>query len=416
MQYARDAGAIRLAMNAITPSRATGLLLGFVTVWMLHTCALAQNRDLSEHKVLLIGVDGLQLEKLDQAILDNQAPVLEKLIHYQSYTGGITNTTTQQATLSGPGWTTVLTGTWADRHKIIGNDNLLRVRANSLFRMIRQSSPTRHSASIVSWNSINDNFAEDLTDGSIELGVKCGGDDQCVVERTVEELHSGNFDFIFAHIDQPDGIGHQEGFGVQYQKIIATVDAQIGQILAALDTRKKDQPDEDWLVMVVTDHGRRSPEGDTHGGQSLSEKTTFIAIDKPANAQLTRPITNPINPDYDGLYGYASMVDVAPTVLAHLGIEIDPAAYAMDGVPLIGPLGVRQLTASLDRTAHKVVLRWRTTPGNKHPLVIFRSGQKIAQLTDSSNEYIDNDLPSPMGNLNYTVELNDVSVSRLVKP
>jgi hypothetical protein len=61
-----------------------------------------------------------------------------------------------------------------------------------------------------------------------------------------------------------------------------------------------------------------------------------------------------------------------------------------------------------------VRLRWRVTEGSKQPLRIYRSGQLIAKLTDSSNEYIDSELPPTIGQLNYTVVLNEVPVSRLV--
>ncbi len=371
--------------------------------------------DFSQQKALLIGLDGMQFEKLQDAIADGQATELGKFHLYKTYAGGIAGQSSEQPTLSGPGWSTLLTGAWADRHAVTGNDSNLRNQAVSLFKRISQSAPMRHTVSIVSWDTINDHFADDIAAGDVEMAVKCAGDDQCVLSRTLETLRSGSYDFIFVDIDQPDRAGHDLGFCTGYQDAIQTVDAQVQQIMAALDARLVTHPDENWLVMVVTDHGRKSPDGRDHGGQTLGEKTTFVGLNKLANQQLTTPITDPDNADFDGLYGYASQADIAPTILAHLGIEPDPAHYSIDGMPLIGPVGVRQLAANLDTSAYLITLRWRITTPSLQPIRIYRSGRLIATLSGSACEYIDHDLPKRVTALNYTVVMNGVPVSRWVK-
>jgi len=390
------------------------LLLGLLAALLLKNMLLGDAVDFHRHKALLIGIDGVQYEQLKQAIDAGHAPVIAGLHPMMTYTGGIVGTSTQQTTFSGPGWATVLTGAWANRHRIASNDSGLRIKTDSLFKLVSLSSPTRHTASIVSWNPINDNFADDLSAGFIELGVKCGGDDQCATERTVQELRTGNFDFIFMHLDQPDDAGHENGFGPGYQDAIAKTDKQIGQILDAVAKRKRENADEDWLVIVTTDHGRRLPDGYDHGEQSRSEKTAFIGLNKSANEQLTQPITDPDDKSLNGLYGLASEADIAPTILIHLGINTDPQRYVIDGVPLIGHVGVRQLSATLNPDKRAVDLRWRVTEGSNQPLRIYRAGQLIAKLTDSSSRYIDSDLPQPIGQLNYTVVFNEVPVSILV--
>jgi hypothetical protein len=391
-----------------------GLLLGLLAALLLKNMLLGDSVDFHRHKALLIGIDGVQYEQLRQVIDAGKAPVIASFQPAMSYTGGIVGTSTQQTTYSGPGWATVLTGAWANRHRIASNDSGLRNKTDSLFKLISLSSPTRHTASIVSWNPINDNFADDLSAGFIELGVKCGGDDQCATERTIQELRTGNFDFIFVHLDQPDDAGHENGFGPSYQDAIAKSDRQIGLILDALGKRKHENADEDWLVIITTDHGRKLPDGYDHGEQSRSEKTTFIGLNKPANEQLTQPVTDPEDPGFGGLYGFASVADIAPTILTHLGINTDAERYVIDGVPLIGHLGVRQLSATLNPDNRTVRLHWRVTEGSKQPLRIYRSGQLIAKLTDSSGQYVDSDLPQPIGQLNYTVVRNEVPVSILV--
>ncbi|MGV8917584.1 MAG: alkaline phosphatase family protein [Pseudomonas sp.] len=371
--------------------------------------------DYSSHKVLLIGVDGLQYEKLLEAINNGDAPTLARLFAAKSYTGGIVGTFTQQTTYSGPGWATILTGAWIDRHQVHGNDGLLRNKTDSLFKLIKTAAPNRQTASIVSWDTINDNFAEDIHNGYINRALQCHDDDRCVATAVSQLLQSGDSDFIFAHFDEPDVTGHAMGFSPEYQEAIQQVDAYISGLLSALATRPAE---EDWLVIVAPDHGRLLPLGQNHGGQTLSEKTTFIALNKPANEQLSQPIVDPMNPGFDGLYGEASQADIAPTVLHHLGIAPNPATYRIDGQPLLGPPGVRQLTVYANNQERRVTLQWRNQSPSGRPITIYRDGKKLVELTDHRAEFVDTELQTiPAGpvDINYVVVMDDVPVARLVR-
>ncbi|WP_397452160.1 alkaline phosphatase family protein [Pseudomonas sp. NA-150] len=371
--------------------------------------------DYSANKVLLIGVDGMQYEKLLEAIKDGDAPTLARFFTAKSYTGGIVGTSTQQTTFSGPGWATILTGAWIDRHQVHGNDSLLRNKADSLFKLIKSSAPTRQTASIVSWDTINDNLADDIHNGYINRALQCHDDDRCVANAVGQLLKTSGSDFIFAHFDEPDMTGHAKGFSPEYQAAIQQVDGYISGIMSALATRPVE---EDWLVIVAPDHGRLLPSGQTHGGQTLSEKTTFIALNKPANPQLSQPIVDPMNPGFDGLYGDASQADIAPTALHHLGITHAPAAYRIDGQPLLGPTGVRQLTVYANNQERRVTLQWRNEAPSGKPITIYRDGQKLVELTDRQAEYVDTELQSfgtGPKDINYVVEMDDVPIARLVR-
>jgi Concanavalin A-like lectin/glucanases superfamily/Metalloenzyme superfamily len=375
--------------------------------------------DYSKRKALVIGVDGMQYEKLQEVIASGQAPHIASLGIAKTYIGGVVGSATEQGTISGPGWTTVLTGAWANRHKVTGNDSKLRNQAESVFQLLKNADAMRRTASIISWNTINDNFAHDIALGYIDRAEKCDDDDQCVADKVSGALRFGDFDFIFAHFDEPDLTGHAVGFTPAYQAAIQAVDVQIGQVLAALQRRQQDHADEDWLVVVTPDHGRTLPDGHDHGGQTLSEKTTFIAINKPANAQFSIPFADPSDPGFNGLYGNATQADIVPTVLAHLGVKRNLENYRIDGVPLIGELGVRQLTARADKQARSVKLQWRGPSGpSGKPLAIHRNGKQIAMLTDSASEYVDSDLQEfadDVVDINYSVVLNQVPVAYLVR-
>ncbi len=76
----------------------------------------------SKH-VLIIGIDGA----LVSAVQSADTPNLDSLITNGAYTwhaygGGILNTDTQQATSSGPAWSSILTGVWVNKHGVVDNN------------------------------------------------------------------------------------------------------------------------------------------------------------------------------------------------------------------------------------------------------------------------------------------------------
>ena len=72
---------------------------------------------------------------------------------------------------------------------------------------------------------------------------------------------------------------------------------------------------EDWLILMSTDHGRTEEGG--HGGDTPEERTIFYLASGPSAAMGTPS---------DTVY----IVDVPVTALTHLGIPIDPA-WQLDG-------------------------------------------------------------------------------------
>lgn len=73
----------------------------------------------SAPRVLLLGIDGVQLEELQQI----STPNFNRLQVRKAYTGGVDGEASQQKTSSGPGWSTILTGVWANKHQITANDS-----------------------------------------------------------------------------------------------------------------------------------------------------------------------------------------------------------------------------------------------------------------------------------------------------
>ena len=99
----------------------------------------------------------------------------------------------------------------------------------------------------------------------------------------------------------------------RYVDAIEKADEYVGALLMAMEKRPTVQK-EDWLIVVSTDHGGR---GKGHGNNTPEERTIFLIVSGKSAARGTiEPTPN--------------IVDVAPTVLQHLGVLIDPK-WRLDG-------------------------------------------------------------------------------------
>ena len=282
----------------------------------------ANNGDTSDShpstpKVLVLGLDGVQFEK----IALTATPNIDSLNITRAFAGGISATATQQQTYSGPGWSSLMTGVWADQHRITGNNSGQAVYPSVLARL-EQELDNPYTASIWNWPNPNNNFF--AADKSVVDMHRQRLTDTQVINETRELILNQGYDMVFAALDGPDHVGHAEGFSANYLHSISTADQQLGSLLNAIEIREQ-QYNEDWLVMVVTDHGRAGY-GSAHGGQSEQERTVFIA----SNKNLQRSCSAD-----DALASCPSQVDVTPSVLAHMNINIE-ASWKLAGSSLFG--------------------------------------------------------------------------------
>ncbi len=224
-------------------------------------------------KVLLIGIDGLQFEQIAKV----NTPNFDKFTIKKGYNGGIFGSPSQQVTSSGPSWVTILTGVWTDKHGITSNSSSQVSKASSVFKFIKSSSKLQ-TASISTWKNINLLLYKDMY--SVDFSTQ-GGNDEISIAITVDHIEKHGPDFTFIHLDDIDHAGHAVGFGSAYSTATQKVDAQIGELLKVIQKREK-KHNEDWLVILVTDHGRDS-KGQGHGNQTLTEKTIFIGMNKKGN-------------------------------------------------------------------------------------------------------------------------------------
>ncbi len=350
----------------------------------------------ADQKAIVVGIDGVQLEKLQALYLPNMA----RLTLRKAYTGGITGTGTTQPTVSGPGWSTILTGVWMNKHKVTSNSSgLANPLYPSLFKRIRDAKPSAYIASVTNWTAINQQFfAQDVaTNDYTASGLK----DPEVIRQVVELIRTAPSDFIFLALDDPDAAGHSSGFGSAYNDALRLADARLGQILDAVD-QKRNQTGDDWLVLVVTDHGREAS-GYGHGSQTMNEKTIFISSNKAMNAEFNLYVEGLPNQDFNGLYGNLAQTWIAPTVLRHLGIE-PQASWLLDGAPLLGQEAVRKVLPS---THPNATFTW-LNPGGQ-TVDVWRDNAYLTQVSGGQEAYFDS--TATPGRHDYTLDVNGTPIS-----
>jgi len=235
----------------------------------------------------------------------------------------------------------MLTGVWPDKHGVIDNGFAGRRYDEWPSFLVRaeHERPEIATFAALDWVPLADlgslaDLAEGgpLLPGAIDARVVVDGyesgwaaADSMVADATASRLKSFDPDAVFAYLGNPDETCHQRGsIGVEYRRAIALADRHVGKMIEAVRARPR-YDDEDWLVIVSTDHGRRADGG--HGGDTPEEMTIFILASGGATMDWSAP-------------GTAGIVDVAVTALDHLGIDVDPA-WALDGEVLGGGGGGR---------------------------------------------------------------------------
>jgi len=355
-------------------------------------------------KTLIIGMDGVQLQHYEQ--LGGDTNLQKRLFHGKAYAGGITGRASEQATVSGPGWITLLTGVWANKHGVVSNVESLRVDPEfpSLFKRLRDALPNAYISSIINWSPINTAYL--LVDAQGNNVRESGLSDEQVTTRTLEILDTTPADFTFIQLDEPDEAGHASGFGPAYQFALREADNRLGRLLDKVAERASKNPQEDWLVLVCTDHGR-DYWGSGHGGVTEQEKTVFFASNKPMNEELNQPSIPEDNPGPNNLYGYAAQTSLAPTVLRHMGLELLPE-WKLDGTPLLGATGVRKARA-IEGDAK---LLWNSD--SQGTVIIQRNDQEVANVPAYLQQWTD---PQGMRQASdYVLVLDDTPTAVRTRP
>ena len=158
-------------------------------------------------------------------------------VTYNAFAGGVLGTPTQQSTSSGPGWSSILTGVWKDKHGVQDNsfagDNFAEFP--HFFRRVKELDPDANLSSIVSWGPIDDNIVA-AVDAWTTLRARGSGATAAIRDRSVRDqavsyLNNSDPDVLMLHFDQVDIAGHSVGYNAAaagYRAAISNVDGYIG--------------------------------------------------------------------------------------------------------------------------------------------------------------------------------------------
>jgi hypothetical protein len=280
-----------------------------------------------ERKVLFIGVDGVRSDALQQANTPTWDSLCASgLYTYTSWHVGIT--------VSGPSWSSMLTGVWSDKHGVT-NNNYTGSNFNDypyFTTLAKQYRTDLKTAQVTSWDPMSSAVYNDGWDSKIVVP----SDDACEAAG-IAQLADADLDVLFIHIDDCDAQGHGNGFSptvASYMNQIEYVDGQLRSILTALKARPN-YANEEWMVIMTTDHGGI---GTGHGGPTRVEREIWWVASGPgvpqAQINIDLPSVADLFPNPDDYRTAPMLTDIAVTALDYLLEEnIDDliAEWDLDG-------------------------------------------------------------------------------------
>lgn len=299
------------------------ITLVFVLCCLMDGSRVSHSAERPSQRVLFIGIDGTRTD----ALLAADAPNLKKLRDdgVYSYATNILGTRDDKAdTVSGAGWSNLLTGVWPDKHGVLNNKFAVRNYSEypHFFSRVKEAYPRAMTVSLADWTPIHTLIVRDaevsldFTTDAKKPDYKLA--DERLTAKAVDVLTNDDPDVLMAYLGNVDETGHKHGFHptvAEYKQAIETVDNQVGEIVTALKKRKNFAA-EHWLILVGTDHGGR---GTDHGGnRNTPEVNTVWCIVSGAGVEQGE------------LKGTTHQVDLVATALTHLGIPLKPE-WKLDG-------------------------------------------------------------------------------------
>ena len=325
-----------------------------------------EKKDFAEksRKAVFIVLDGIPADVIEKV----DPPALKEIARERGYTrafvGGGKGTYTETPTISAVGYNSLLTGTWVNKHNVWDNDiKDPNYHYRDIFRIAEEFKPELHTAIFSTWTDnrtklIGENLRQT---GNVKLDYKFDGleldtiryphddnsdyinkIDEAVASEAARYIGEAAPDLSWVYLQHTDDMGHRHGDSEKFYEAIRTADRQVGRIWEAIKTRQKNY-NEEWLIVVTTDHGRDSVSGRHHGGQSNRERLSWIITN--ADKLNERFKQTP------------AVVDIMPSICNYMEIPVpDAVKKELDGVPFIGEADFSDLRA--EKKDGKIFLRW----------------------------------------------------------
>ena len=303
----------------------------------------AQTEAAASPKAVFVIVDGIPADVIERV----STPTIDAIAAAGGYgratVGGPIGEPGETPTISAPGYMSLITGTWANKHNVYGNYGISPDYDYwNLFRLARAEKPELQLAIFSTWtdnrtillgeglgqagdwrfDAVVDGLEEDAARFPPKpLDAHIADIDDAVSRDAARGIESEGPDLSWVYLQYTDDVAHERGDSPELDQAVVDMDARLSLVWSAVKARQK-AFGEDWLIIVTTDHGRDAETGRDHGGQSERERTIWIAT----NSQRLTP----------GFYSMPAIVDIYPSIAKHLGITIpEKVARHLDGASFI---------------------------------------------------------------------------------
>jgi len=351
----------------------------FISIMLISICCQPEKETAKLPKALFIIVDGIPADVIEKLNPPTLKEISQEGGFTHAYVGGGKGSYSESPTISAVGYQSLLTGTWSNKHNVWDNDIAdPNYNYRSIFRIAKENNPNFKTAIFSTWK---DNRTKLVGEGSSQTGqfkfdyaydgleydtvnFPHGKDrtyiqriDEAVSDEAARVISAKGPDLSWVYLEFTDDMGHQFGDSPQFYDAIIAADKQLGKIWEAIKEREK-KFNEDWLIVITTDHGRNAETGKNHGGQSDRERATWIVT----NAKQR-------NKHFDQQPG---VVDILPSICHHMKVKIpEVLANEIDGVSFIGPIDMADLRGEM--AGDSIQLQWKNFNSEKEEVEIFVS-------------------------------------------
>lgn len=325
-------------------------------------------------KAVFIIVDGVPADMIERLRPAAIYEIAAEGGYSRAFCGGTVGRYDQTPTISAVGYASALTATWANKHNVWDNSPKPNYNYWSIFRIAKEQKKAYRTAIYSSWT---DNRTILLGEGLPSTGqlkidyIFDGLDldtknypkekddlqifriDERISKAAAAGIRSDAPDLSWVYLWYTDDAGHIYGNGDYFDDYTMKADEQVRRIWEAVKYREANF-DEEWMIVVTTDHGR-GDDGHNHGGQSERERTTWISTNVPVNAHFSTPLL--------------SITDINPSICRFMEFSVpQDVLWEQDGIPFVGPTDIAGIRVSRD--GHTVSLEWESL-SDKAPVTVY---------------------------------------------